>query len=163
MANLLGDNEKYRMALQLREGELNRLFQRVSFFLVSTAFLIAALVALVTSKSFSNSIPLNVFAYMLTSIGLILSIMFTIANYLNDMVIRKIIELIKDIAADNLPKASIGRFYELIKNDKPGPMKLLGKFCCDLFKVFSNLTSATEITAPHVWLIPFLFVFFWVG
>jgi hypothetical protein len=47
MTNSIDHKETYRNAIQLREGEMNRLFQRVSFFLVATAFLIAALVALV--------------------------------------------------------------------------------------------------------------------
>ena len=106
MANSNDPGVMYKTALQLREGEMNRLFQRVSFFLIGTAFLIAALVALVTSKGFAYSIPLNVFAYLLTSVGFGLSVLFTLSNYINDRIIRIIWELIKDIEAGNLPSTN---------------------------------------------------------
>jgi len=168
MINSIDHNESYRTAIQLREGEMNRLFQRVSFFLVGTAFLIAALVALITSKSFADSIPLKVFAYLLTSVGFGLSVLFTVSNYINDRIIRIIWELIKDIEAGNLPSPSvIIWFNKKIEKDGQLPpkfiLKLFHDLCNALGHPFPDGKTSEHISVPHTWLIPLGFVLFWIG
>lgn len=168
MANSNDPGVMYKTALQLREGEMNRLFQRVSFFLIGTAFLIAALVALVTSKGFAYSIPLNVFAYLLTSVGFGLSVLFTLSNYINDRIIRIIWELIKDIEAGNLPSPSvIIWFNKKIEEDGQSPpkfiLKLFHDLCNALCHPFPDGKTSKHISVPHTWLIPLGFVFFWLG
>jgi hypothetical protein len=168
MANMYDQDEIYKASLRLREGELNRLFQRVNFFLISTAFLIAALATLITSKNFVESIPLQGFAYLLTVVGLSLSILFTASNYLNDRTIRKLWEKIKDIEADYPPQPSLIIWLDTdTKNEK---LKLT-KVICELFEQlrsvrhhpFSALGGSKMVAVPHTWLIPFGFIFFWVG
>ena len=155
----------YKTALQLREGEMNRLFQRVSFFLVSTAFLIAALVALINSVKFSSTIPLQVFAYLLIAVGLGLSVVFTLSNYINDRIIRIIWELIKDIESGKGPDGYVvAWFHQKVEKENES---LIKKILCDLYKVimhpFSIVKHSKGISVPHTWLIPLGFTFFWIG
>jgi disulfide bond formation protein DsbB len=167
MININDSNEIYKTALQLRDGEVDRLFQRVNFFLIGTAFLIAALVSLVIAKNFADSEPLVVFAYLLTSVGLGLSILFTISNYVNDRTIRKLWDMIQDIEAGNVPHPGVvTNLMEKAENDKLGIFSFVSEFSGSCWSASGNpfavAGGSLKISVPHSWAIPFSFTFFWI-
>jgi len=160
------DNERYELAMKLRDGDLDRLFQRVNFFLISTAFLIGALAVLLTYKSFSDSLALKIFAILLTVAGLGLSIFFTFTNYLNDLVIRKISQFIIEIE-ELKPVRQEGpdvlrEIYRRVKASNHCKKQFIRRFFCDLVASFKNPSDPKERVAPHTWILPFLFSFFWI-
>jgi hypothetical protein len=165
MANINDPSEMFKTALQLREGEMNRLFQRVNYFLVGTAFLIAALVTLIVSTHFKDVFALQLFAYLLTSVGLGLSVLFTFSNYINDRLIRIIWELIKNIEVGKGPESSvITWFHGEVENDiKSLIIKLIHDLCVVFTHPFSIVKNSKSVSVPYTWLIPFGFVFFWIG
>ena len=79
------------------DKELDRLFQRVNFFLIGTAFLITAFVALVSSEAFgmslhSHSYNLLILAHSVGAAGFYLALFFAVMNYCNARVNQDVSE-----------------------------------------------------------------------
>lgn len=161
--------DAYRTANQWRDGELSRLFQRVNYFLIGTAFLIAPLVALFLSQSFVGSLGLILFAYLLIVTGIFLSVLFTVSNYLNDVIIRRIIRYIQALEqGTNNDPAFVSWLFNDITRGNLDFSPFVKVFWGDLWDAIRHPAVATNPNDPRrgrtaalTWLIPFYFVIFW--
>lgn len=81
----LSEQEKltYQAYMTLLDGELDRLFQRVNFILVSMAFLIGAVAALLTYTNLHQSLFLKIFVIFILFAGFALSLIFYKSNEIN--------------------------------------------------------------------------------
>jgi hypothetical protein len=165
----MGIDDAYRTANQWREGELTRLFQRVNYFLIGTAFLVAPLVALFLSPYFLSSWSLLLLASLLILVGFGVSIVFTFSNYLNDRIIRMINKYIKDIEnkTNNDFNFVAWLFYNASKNNL-----CLKQFIKAYFDDFlDSIRHPSLATNPDdqkhgraaslTWILPFMFMVFW--
>jgi len=74
----------YEQGMEILNREIELLYQRMNFFLTGISFLVAALATMLALKR-SLVIPI----YAVTSLGLILSFLFTLANSLGGQTINE--------------------------------------------------------------------------
>lgn len=145
-------------------NELDFLFKRFNFFLVATAFLAMAFVAVVTSDT-KGLIQL---AHAMATLASFLSIAFFVINYLN----VKVVKIRSDYLRDEVPKldAKLSLFAlhrrmgdylnERIKREI-NATQLFHDFLGDLWRLRDPLELSKEEPACHTWVIPLVFYAFW--
>jgi len=159
--------DSYKTANQWREGETTRLFQRVNYFLIGTAFLISPLIILILSSNFRRSLALILLAYLLILVGFGISLVFTVSNYLNDQIIRRISKYIMDIEIG----AEVDPHFvtKLVDGNSKACLKqFIGEFFSELCDVITHFwlpadprESKHNGTASMTWLLPSMFMIFW--
>ena len=147
----------YNTAIKLQEREISLLFQRVNFFLISTAFLIGALAAFIVSKR--ATVDTFLFSILICATGFILSFIFTIANYTNARIIDELHLYLRRIE-DNDVVAPPYEYLDTVLNTFSDFDKLSDDFK-KKYVAKLKLVNYTK-TAPHTWLIPFGFIFIWI-
>jgi len=161
--------EAYRTANQWREGETTRLFQRVNYFLIGTAFLISPLIVLILSTNFRRSLALILLAYLLILVGLGISLVFTVSNFLNDRIIRRIIKYI--IELEDGTEVNPNFVTVLINgNKKECLVQFLDTFCHEFWDAIIHFWVPAEPSDPKhngtaglTWLLPSVFIIFWLA
>jgi len=160
--------DAYRTANQWREGEMTRLFQRLNYFLIGTAFLISPIIILILSTNFRHSIGLILLAYLLILVGLGISLVFSVSNFLNDRIIRRIVKYI--IKIENGDEANPNFVTVLIDgNEKEKLAECLSIFCGELWDATIHFwvpgdprVTKYNRTAGSTWLLPVMFLIFWL-
>jgi hypothetical protein len=146
------------------------LVQRVNYFLVAAAFLVAGFVEL-AANSIQNPVnPLMTsLAVLVGSMGLLISWVFTAMDYYDAQILtvsygcmeereRKLLDTTIDATTTGLPYEQIKK---ILKNDK-------GNFDFKIFVYdsivapFKFILGKKEPLAPHTWFVPFFFVLFWL-
>ncbi len=84
----------YNTAIGIVNRDINLLFQRLNFFLITTAFMFAAFGTILTVGQNSD---LTKFGYILCVGGLAYSILLASTNFLNSGIIHQIEEYIRDL------------------------------------------------------------------
>jgi len=119
-----------------READL--LFQRLNFFLISTAFLIAAMAAVLTSEY-----SVDVFYYFIVITGFVLSLGFLIVNCFNSLsTLRPLREKIMNLEEKEKIDGAFTILYgerEFIKSMPPGIHTILIPAGFLFFWIFLNL------------------------
>lgn len=154
----------YEEAQHYFYNELDLLFKRFNFFLVATAFLAVAFVAVVTSGG-KGLIQL---AHAIAALASFLSIAFFVINYLN----VKIVKIRSDYLRDEVPKLDaklslfalhrrIGDYLDERIKKEINATQLLHDFLGDLWRLREPLELSKEKPAVHTWVIPLVFYAFW--
>jgi len=124
--------------------ELNRIFQRVNYFLVGTAFLITAFATIIASDNFfTPKFELVALAHVVNGVGFYLAIFFTITNYWN-------VKILKQQSINQCqPKYTLQSLISEMLGDS-----------CHLLKRPFDLSKGHP--APHTWLVPMGFSISWL-
>ena len=168
----------YTTAAQLYNKELDRLFQRVNFFLIGSSFLIVAFVTLLRSALCFGSFHYVLF-YLVNMAGFLLSVFFTITNFRMALFLAKMLDYLGDLenpetAKQMFPYHRTKRFENGLK--KLGFCSLMSELVTALAqlvriwcrpcrkpidKLCKRASEADELVAEHTWLVPFGFIHFW--
>ena len=126
------------------ELELGRIFQRLNFFLIGTAFLITAFATVVISDAFliKKDCGVITLANAINAVGYYLAIFFLFTNYWNIKLLNK----------------KNGDKYKQTYSPVSLTIEMLGDFGNLILKPFD---VSRGHPAPHTWLLPILFVIFW--
>lgn len=110
----MSDQEKltYETYMTLREGEMDRLFQRINFILISMAFLIGAVAALLSLGHIQDSLSLKLFVILIIASGISLNIAFTVSNQFNNDNIGKLQKAIRGFENNNQNLRAFTQFAE---------------------------------------------------
>jgi len=166
----------YDKALEISKDMGESLLQRVNFFLIGTAFLIAGLATLVAT---SNDVGLDGYrlnlAYVINALGLYLSLFFAVINSLTMAVMADFSEYVKEeleekliagkgdrTITDSTPFTSAEEITN--SNMQPFPWKLLKNPFRQLYLLFTDSKqSVKEAKTHHALLLPVLFVIGWIA
>jgi len=150
------------------------LFQRLNYFLVAISFLAAGFVELAASSAQRNANPLVMGLAVLVGVtGFLISWFFTAINYFNGTTLIKAYEFAEQVEGDFLSKASDlsepKHLYHYINKD----MLASGNHKFDLKTLLYDSIVASmrskfntkegEPRAPHTWIIPYCFIWFWLA
>lgn len=168
-SNPPNNHENYYRAMDILHTNLKLLYDRLNFFLVGTAFLIAAIVTGVIESHFFNTEiqdkawPLILLLHLISAVGFIVALLFTSTNYLNaKMIGRMQSKLMEADAPKNLETTDPYAWVEgIIKTEwRVTPSEFLKKdlkgFIC------SPVTYSKDNPSAHTWFMPLIFVIFWV-
>jgi hypothetical protein len=166
----------YDKALETSKDMGESLLQRVNFFLIGTAFLIAGLAALVASSNDGGlaGYRLNL-AYTINALGLYLALFFAVINSLTMAVLADFGKYVKEELEQEL---MAGRGAQTITGAPPFtkaeeitnlkmqcfPWKLLANPFRQLYLLFADSRQAVkEAKTHHALLLPVLFVVGWIA
>jgi len=157
----------YNKAVEVRHRDIGLLFQRLNFFLIATAFLIAAFATVLTVGTDSKLIRVD---YALTLVGFVFSLVYATTNYLNTRIIRKINDYIRELEGRDFSaiveqgQGPYQRIDEIAQQEmKRGKRLLLDMLISALTLVYNPRGTARESVADHTYLIPLLFAGVWLG
>lgn len=145
----MDDEKAYEKAMYLREGEVNRLFDRVNFFLAATAFLIGGISALLGGGMAPQFLP---FFYLICTVGALLSIFFFVMNRHNAQIISDIDKYVKELEHNLVETGPMRPFHGV------GPLTKIG----DLVGSATPGWLTGVGIGPHTWMLPAGFVLVWV-
>jgi hypothetical protein len=152
-------NDKARLAMEIFHQNLSLQFGRLNFFLVSTAFLIAALttVTIVGGNVAQASLRVDLLAYAIVAIGYYLALFFALTNLLNaNLLARMQKELMQQHGFVTQSP------YAGVKNIVESEWKI-GNITRSLLRFLRDpITYGKDSPSAHTWLIPALFVVFWL-
>jgi hypothetical protein len=154
----------YETAFKLQRHEVELLFQRFNFFLIGTAFLITAFATVVSSHYFAWLPYPNLvwLAHAINAVGFYIAIFFTIANYLNTRVIRLLGDYIRGLEAGNYPTPPHLYLKEETSRLSSKRRELIKEICREVDSIILSPFDFSKLRpAPHTWLIPLGFIFFW--
>jgi hypothetical protein len=149
------------------------LFQRLNYYLVAIAFLVAGFVELVASSTQYSANPLLTrLAVLVGTTGFLISWFFTAINYFNGKTLNEAYEFAEKAEDDFLNNlfdlSQTKHVYRYINKDilasgkfKFGLKMLLYDSIIGSFQPEYN-TKEGEPRAPHTWIIPFCFIWFWL-
>ena len=148
-------HQHYEALMEIFHLEVNSLFSRLNFFLIGTAFLVAAFVTAVVTKH-PGSWSLSLLRHAIVAIGFCVALLFTVTNYLNAKLllgIQRRLERDSKIV-DSSP-------FEVVKEIKEKVWSLR-RFWGDFGDAVCNPIGYKNTCAPHTWLVPILFALFWL-
>ncbi|HUV46244.1 MAG TPA: hypothetical protein VMW45_04175 [Dehalococcoidia bacterium] len=169
----------YDELVKARDKNIALLFQRLNFFLIATAFLIAGFVTSYAAAR-SDTLPdLVCISYVLIATGIGLSFFFAFVNFLNTRILFYMGLSIKELEKKNLEE-EVGedefpsklRDNNVNKVMSKGLWRLLGEKCCELgalslvliFRCSSQAVrqKAQQSVASHVYVVPLGFTIMWI-
>ena len=164
----------YDKALEISKNMEDSVLQRLNFFLIATAFLIAGLATLVASGNDAGlTIRQLTLAYIINALGLYLSLFFTAINFHN-------IDILTDFGGyiRTLEQGLVKRRDKLHITEPPPatkaedianlkmkgfPWSLLGRLFRQLYsQIASPHEAAKGGKTNHTFLVPLLFVVVWL-
>jgi hypothetical protein len=137
--------------LNLREGEMNRLFQRVNYLLISMAFLIAAVATVITNNNFVSNHTYQSFVYIIIGFGILLSCMFIKSHWDNNNNISRLSRSIRHFENKHHVE-TLTRFEDGIQDGQVNIPRTHKSWFSEKFELISPITI----------IIPGLFILFWV-
>jgi hypothetical protein len=162
--------EKYR------QHDTTLLFQRLNYFLLSTSFLLTAFIALINSSKFFLDFQNSYFwiAQTICFIAFVVSIGFSIVNFINARIIYDVLKCLRDLETSNdsyLFKENKPYFNnymdELVKNKRFSYKYLVIVFVYTIAFITQTKIDSSDNgiflkdVAPHTWLVPILVAFLW--
>lgn len=147
------------------------LFQRVNYFLVAIAFLVAGIVDLAVNSIQHRANPLLIGLVVLVgSTGLLISWIFTAMDYFDAQILTASYRLIqvreKELMDETAKASEIGLPYaQILQTMKKGSGEFNPKtFLFDsIVAPFKFIFGKKEPLAPHTWFLPFFFILFWLA
>jgi hypothetical protein len=151
------------------------LFQRFNYFLITIAFLVTAFIQLVINTS-NRTFPL---ALLVGTTGILLSWIFTAINFHNSKII-KMLYIHAKIMEDAFFSDKQLNISDLPDNYLLSQIFDSGYFKADLLFIFYGCIKETQnfsfnlklddknkpesgnVPGPHTWMIPYLFIIFWL-
>jgi hypothetical protein len=154
----------YQESCNERRQYESMLFQRLNYYLVAIAFLVAAFVELAVNKYVYLALFMGGFSFAL-------SWFYAALNYHNTIIMQKILAntayLEKQIVDDGyLDNSRLPYNYESRPPEYPFGYKTLVEMIKDVRMSFRNEKSNNGIgrlLSPHTWLVPYSFILFWLG
>lgn len=133
------------MSNENNNTELDRLFQRVNFFLIGTAFLITAFARVITYYDTLTKPGFEIMALAngINAVGFYLAVFFTVTNYWNAVIIRK-----------------MGKRKHQPDYTMRSLLKEMSEDLGSLIKKPFDISKGHP--APHAWLVPMGFCIFWL-
>jgi hypothetical protein len=161
--------EAYDKATGILDRDVKLLFQRLNFFLVAMAFLVAGFAAVFGAGQNSRAL-LNI-DYVISGAGFFASIFFASINYLNTRIIRQTGRYIRELEGmkfgelvddTHMPYARVEQIVQEEMNRRT-TLILLPLMLRQLFNVlFRPRHAAKENIADHVYIVPLGFSLFWL-
>ena len=153
----------YETAFHLQRSEVTGLFQRLSFFLIGTAFLVTALAAVSPYLLANNpNDKLVLLGHIITALGYYAAFFFLFTNYLNTRIIRLLGDYIRDLeegASRPPPHLYLEDRTSTLSNR---PLAMIWDLIVEVCGIFlSPFKFHKKRPAPHTWLLPLGFVIFW--
>lgn len=162
----MNNQAAYEKAIDILDRDTKLLFQRLNYFLVATAFLLAAFGAIFTAENSELSIGIA-----LTVAGFGFSILFSCINFLNTKIIWKISVFIRELentdfqeeaAKKNRPYNKIYRIVKAEMNLKTILLLIPNLLLSVLRLIFRTKKAGSENTADHVYIVPLFFAVIWL-
>lgn len=159
----------YNKAVEILNRDTALLFQRLNFFLIATAFLIAAFATVLTVGT--GSILLNI-DYILSAAGFVYSLLLAATNYLNTRIIWQIGEYIRNLEDKDFGdvveqgQEPYKRIDQIVKGsmNRRTTFSLIPSMVGSVFTVIGNPSkTARESVADHTYIVPLLFVVVWLA
>jgi hypothetical protein len=150
------------------------LFQRLNYFLVAIAFLVAGFVELAVNSAQHDSNTLRIgLTVLVGTTGFVISWFFTAINYFNGTTLINAYEFAEQVEDDlfnnTFDLSQTKRLYRHINKE----LLASGRFKFDLKTLLYDCivasiriefnTKEREPRAPHTWIIPFCFILFWLA
>jgi len=165
----------YDKALEISKNMEDSLLQRLNFFLVGTAFLIAGLATLMAGDTVTGLNPGQLrLAYIINALGLYLSLFFTVINFLNiefllcfGKYIRDLEKRVKErkdkLHITQLPPAA--KAEAILQSKIEGfPWRLLRRLFRQLHLLVSDIgEGAKGGKVHHTFVVPVIFVGVWLA
>jgi len=163
----------YQEACNMARHQESLLFQRLNYFLISIAFLVASFVELALNSSF-RSVPLTL---LVGTTGVLLSWVYTALNFHNAKILQMVYEHATDLEKWFLDDEDFDRRYLpehfLLTQVLNSPeFKTDRKFflwgCIEGSVAHSFCPPGKDgknehsLPAPHTWMIPYFFIIFWL-
>jgi len=160
----------YNKAIETCNRDIKLLFQRVNFFLIATAFMIAAFTTLLTVGIDSRVVYLD---YVLSLAGLGFSMLFATTNYLNTIVIRQIGQYILELESHDFNTPLIKGLEPHQKIDQIVQKSMdRGKIWSLIFEMFvkgiwtlimNPRESARTNIVSYSYIVPLFFAIVWLA
>ena len=152
------------------------LFQRLNYFLVAIAFLVAGFVELAASSTqhHANSLLAGL-AILVGAAGFLISWLFTAINYLNGGTLTRayvlaehlekqlFVDKTSELAELKLPYRHMSDAIFESSEFRFGFKMFFYDSVAASFLHFNFNTDKGELRAPHTWIIPFYFTLFWLA
>ena len=157
----------YNKAIELLDRDIKLLFQRLNFFLIATAFLLAAFGAVVGDDTILRWIGL-----IIAVTGILFSLLFASINYLNTRIIWKIGRYVRYLEGRDFTapvtkgQEPYNKIYKLVKTEMRS-RKNLWLLVPQMFKSMITLWKKPKVAgersvADHTYIVPFFFMFVWI-
>ncbi len=153
-----GIRARRKLAVEIFHTNITSQFSRLNFFLAGTAFLIVAFAAVITvNKNTPVNYQLHILAHAINAVGCYLAFFFTFTNFLNGVFLKQVQdELMEDgMIVQEVPYR---RLRDILKLEwKTGKLRQSSiEFLRD------PVGYGRDYPASHTWLIPLLFLLFWL-
>lgn len=171
--------DAYPVLIETNKTNITLLFQRLNYFFIATAFLIAGFASSYATARANELDDVLWIAYVLIGIGIIISLFFTVINYLNGRIIYEIskhimkleiLDFESDITSKEAPSIKLRKITRSAVTG--GMWKLLGELLSEIYyiglvfvfqrKQLNNIRKAEKSIASHVYLLPFGFTLSWI-
>lgn len=147
-------HQHYELLVQLLHREIESLFSRFNFFLIVTAFLVAAFVTIVVNDEADWT--LNLLRHAIAAVGFYMALFFTVTNYLNARFMTELQNWLED------GNEIIGIIpYRLVYQIKDRAWKS-ANLLSDIKSILYDPIEYKGTYAPHTWILPLLFTLFWL-
>lgn len=168
--------EYYHVASDYYHRDLDRIFQRLNYFLIATAFLITGFIAVMASQKFLlHNLTSEIYwlALAICIIGILLSGGFAVINFLNAKIVFDIAKYVRKLETDDDYSPPFGQTLVIAGGNR------FSLLLCVMLPIhtlaYIARTSIDELRgnksdngiyiefAPHTWLLPMFFCLVWLG
>ena len=157
------DKLVYDKLAEIESRDVGLLFQRLNFFLVGSAFLVAGFATLVQRSL--------ILAYVINAAGFYLSIFFAAITYLNARIIWHFGDYLRKLELEKAEEkeATYTKVRDIVEKEvwdkelKNSYLRLFGKLFREIWNLLSNALDASKKSmASHTYLIPVGFSILWI-
>jgi hypothetical protein len=168
--NRITHTQFYTTAITILNHEYSLLFQRFNYYLIGTAFLVAAFATTMVGYHNGNSKPeLQDLAIILNATGIWLSYLFWYFDLMSTRVYQHLVDYVKQIEHSSYVYETPLLKLEEIRNnysmDKHASFKIMLNIwilLCQFFRFRNKDKEKMKLAPPnHTWIIPILFMVVW--